>query len=243
LAPDIVINAAAYTSVDSAESDVDHAFAVNCDGPKNLAVACEQANIPLIHISTDYVFDGSKQEAYIEDDPVSPLSIYGSSKLAGESAVQMHCSKYIILRTSWVFSSQGNNFVKTMLNLGVDRDELRIVADQYGCPTSAGELARAIYAVLESHLNESMWGIYHFCQPEPTTWFGFADAIFDEARKQGVVLKVSTLNAILTSDFPTSAKRPVNSVMDCWKFSQTFNFTIKPWAESLAGIVKELKGV
>jgi len=117
------------------------------------------------------------------------------------------------------------------------------VAYQYGCACSGGDLARAIYGVLESHLKESMWGMYHLCQPEPTTWFGFADAIFDEARKQGVVLKVSTLNAILTSDFLTSSKRPVNSVMAFSKFSQTFNLSIKPWAESLAGIVKELKGV
>jgi len=238
--PDAVINAAAFTAVDKAESDVDSAFAVNRDGPANLARACRQSAIPLIHISTDYVFDGSKQGAYIEDDSVNPLGVYGLSKLAGEEAVQENCSKYIILRTSWVFSAHGNNFVKTMLRLGVERDTLGVVGDQFGCPTSANELARAIYAVLEAGWSEGSQGIYHLCQPEPTTWYDFAKAIFAEAEGQGIDLKVSNVNAIATSDYPTPAKRPGNSVMDCNKFEQTFGFTIRPWRDSLAEVVKEL---
>ena len=175
--PDAVVNAAAYTAVDRAESDEAVAFAVNRDGPANLARACGRNGIPLIHVSTDYVFDGSKQDAYTESDPVAPLAVYGVSKLAGEEAVIAACPHHVILRTSWVFSAHGNNFVKTMLRLGAERDELGIVADQHGCPTSARELARGIYAVLATNPENNYWGIYHFCQPEPTTWFGFAEAV------------------------------------------------------------------
>ncbi|MBL4775409.1 MAG: dTDP-4-dehydrorhamnose reductase [Mariprofundus sp.] len=241
--PDAIINAAAYTAVDRAESERDQAFAVNCDGAKHLALAAELASIPLIHVSTDYVYAGSKSAAYVEADAVGPLAVYGASKLAGEEAVQRHCSRSIILRTSWVFSAHGNNFVKTMLRLAQERETLGIVADQHGCPTSAAELARAIYAVLDAHVNEKNWGVYHFCQPEATTWFAFASAIFKEARIQGVALKVSDVKAIATSDYPTPAKRPVNSVMNCVKFAQTFDFTIRPWSESLKEVIEELQNV
>ncbi len=243
--PDVIINAAAYTAVDRAESDSDLAYAVNREGPKNLALAAESAGIPLIHVSTDYVFDGSKQGAYVESDPVAPLGVYGESKLAGEQAVQMHCSRHVILRTSWVFSAHGNNFVKTMLRLGMDRETLGIVSDQHGCPTSANELAHAICAVIDTKLagglNDNNRGIYHFCQPEPTTWFDFAKAIFSEAEGQGVDLKVSNINAIVTADYPTPAKRPVNSVMDCSRFEKTFGFKIRPWTDSLEEVVRALK--
>ena len=235
--PDAVINAAAYTAVDRAESDVEVAFAVNRYGPKNLARACGRANIPLIHVSTDYVFDGSKQGAYLETDPVAPLGVYGRSKLAGEQAVLSYCPKSIVLRTSWLFSSHGQNFVKTMLRLASEREELGIVADQHGCPTSASELARALYAVVEKGLDEGSRGIYHFCQPEPTTWFGFAQAVFDEARAQGIPLKINSVNALTTEDYPTPAKRPVNSVMACAKFEETFDFTIRPWRDSLTEVI------
>lgn len=239
--PDVVINAAAYTAVDKAESDVEAAFAVNRDGPANLARVCESKGITLIHVSTDYVFDGSKQGAYRENDAVAPLGVYGTGKLAGEQAVLKYCPNSIILRTSWVFSSHGNNFVKTMLRLAVDREELSVVGDQHGCPTSAAELARAICAVIDKDMNDQHWGVYHFCQPEPTTWFGFARMIFEMASEQELNLKIRTVNAITTEDYPTPAKRPVNSVMDCTKFSQTFGFSIKPWSESLLEVIKELK--
>jgi len=239
--PDAVINAAAYTAVDRAESDVEAAFAVNRNGPANLARACRQLDIPLIHISTDYVFDGMKTGSYVESDPVAPLGVYGASKLAGERAVEQYAPKRIILRTSWVFSAHGNNFVKTMLRLGVEREVLGVVADQHGCPSSAGELARAIYAMLDTDLNDDVWGIYHVCQPAPTTWFAFAKAVFSEAAKLGIALKVSSVNPIATSDYPTPAKRPVNSVMDCRKFETTFDFNILPWNDSLPEVVCELK--
>lgn len=240
--PDVVINAAAYTAVDKAESDVEAAFAVNRDGPANLARYCQMTGIPLIHISTDYVFDGTKNGAYDEGDPVAPLGVYGTSKLAGEQAVLNQCPKSVVLRTSWVFSSHGQNFVKTMLRLGAERKELGIVADQQGCPTSAAELARAIYSVLEKGLNNHHWGVYHFCQPAPATWFEFAQAVFDTAREQGFDVKVNRVNAIATSDYPTPAKRPGNTVMDCSKFVQTFGFEIRPWRESLAEVVQTLAG-
>jgi len=236
--PDVVINAAAYTAVDKAESDVEAAFAVNRDGPANLARACNQNGIPLVHVSTDYVFDGSKKGSYVENDPVAPLGVYGSSKLAGEIAVEQYAAQWMILRTSWVFSAHGNNFVKTMLRLGTDRDSLGVVADQHGCPTSAGELARAIYAVLKAGWKDEYQGVYHFCQPEPTTWYGFAKAVFSEADRQGMGLTISSVNAITTADYPTPAKRPGNSVMDCRKFESTFDFRILPWLDSLEAVVK-----
>jgi len=239
--PDVVINAAAYTAVDRAEVERDLAFSVNRDGPAYLARTCASLDIPFVHVSTDYVFDGSKQGAYEESDVVSPLGVYGASKLAGEQAVQDACKKAIILRTSWVFSSHGNNFVKTMLRLGADREELSIVADRHGCPTSAAELARAIYCILNKGLNNNHRGVYHFCQPKPTTWFAFAESVFEMATDQGVALKVAHINAITTEDYPTPAKRPANSVMNCSSFCQTFGFEIKPWSVSLQDVIRELK--
>jgi dTDP-4-dehydrorhamnose reductase len=239
-APDLVINAAAYTAVDRAESDADTAFAVNRDGAANLARVCSRFEIPLIHVSTDYIFDGSKLESYVETDSVAPLGVYGRSKLAGEQAVQAFCPKHLILRTSWVFSAHGNNFVKTMLRLGADREELGIVADQRGCPTSAAELARMIYLLCDSGL-ENRWGVYHLCQPEAVTWFEFANAVFAEAAKQGMDLKIGLVKPIATTDYQTPARRPANSVMDCSKIEQTFRHVIRPWSESLHEVIKELK--
>ncbi|ATX81415.1 dTDP-4-dehydrorhamnose reductase [Mariprofundus ferrinatatus] len=239
--PDAVINAAAYTAVDRAESDVEAAFAVNRDGPTNLARACGQSDIPLIHVSTDYVFDGSAQRAYIESDTVSPLGVYGQSKLAGEDAVRNLCRKHLILRTSWVFSPHGNNFVKTMLRLGAEREGLGVVADQFGKPTSAAEIARLILETLPAA--EGKWGTYHLAQPDRISWFGFAEAIFSEARRQGMELKVREVNAISTSDYPTPAKRPSNSELNCERLESVFGVSIRPWQKSLAEVIKELKNV
>jgi len=238
--PDAVINAAAYTAVDKAEADSDAAFSVNRDGPANLAIACEKASIPLVHVSTDYVFDGNKKDAYLESDAVSPLGVYGVSKEAGEAAVRKACSKHLILRTSWVFSAHGNNFVKTMLRLGSERDTLGVVADQFGKPTSAAELARVILEVLPKA--EGRWGTYHLAQPEVISWHGFASSIFKEAEMQGVSLELETLNAISTLDYPTPAKRPANSELDCNKIEETFDVEIQPWKHSLQGVVCELVG-
>lgn len=236
--PDVVINAAAYTAVDNAEHDRAAAFAVNRDGPKNLAVACAELSIPLVHYSTDYVFDGSKFDGYVEDDPVAPLGVYGESKLEGELAVQELCSKYLILRTSWVFSPHGNNFVKTMLRLASEREVLGVVADQFGKPASAAEIARMTLAMLSGA--EGNWGIYHLAQPDATSWCGFAEAIFEEARRKNMVLKLVHLNAIATSDYPTPAKRPANSNLCCDKLESTFGVRIRSWRESLEEVMREI---
>lgn len=237
--PDAVINAAAYTAVDKAEDDADAAYVVNATAVGYLAQACADLDIPLVHISTDYVFDGSKQGAYTEEDAVSPLGVYGETKLAGELLAQKYCTKHYILRTSWVFSAHGNNFVKTMLRLGKEREQLGIVADQYGKPTSASEIARVIYQVLKS--DEQVWGIYHMAQPDVTSWYDFAQATFTEAKQQGMQLAVKNVQAIATQDYPTPAKRPTNSELDCSKIEQTFGINIKPWTASLSEVMKELK--
>lgn len=239
--PDIIVNAAAYTAVDKAEVESNLCFAVNCDGPKYLAQASQLADIPLIHISTDYVFDGSKSGAYVETDSVSPVGVYGRSKAEGEEQVRHSCEKHIILRTSWVFSSHGNNFVQNMLRLGAEREELGVVSDQHGCPTSAVDIAAVILQLCERHAQQ--WGTYHFCQPEPTTWHGFAKAIFAEAARQGLLLKIKNVAAIGTDDYPTAAKRPANSVLECSKLKAVFAVVIRPWKESLAEVVKELSCV
>ncbi len=237
--PDVLINAAAYTAVDKAEDDEDKARAVNAIAVGYLAEACKDLDIPLVHISTDYVFDGCKKAAYMESDTVSPLGIYGATKLEGEALVQSLCEKYYIFRTSWVFSTHGNNFVKTMLRLGAEREELGIVADQFGKPTSAREIARVIYEVLKS--KQQAWGVYHVAQPEVTSWFGFAEQIFASAKEQGFDLRVSQVHAIETKDFPTPAKRPVNSELDCEQLKTTFHIKLQPWNVSLTEVIKELK--
>ena len=240
-APEAVINAAAYTAVDQAEAEPDMAFAINRDGPSYIANACEEAGIPLVHYSTDYVFDGTKANAYGEDDPVAPLGVYGASKLAGEQAVRAGCPQHLILRTSWVFSAAGHNFVKTMLRLGKERQQLRVVADQFGKPTAAAELARLTCEILPKA--KDRWGIYHVAQPPVTSWHGFAEAIFAEARRQGMDLKVSDVQAITTAEYPIPARRPVNSELNCERLEAAFGVSIRPWRESLAEVIGELKHV
>ncbi len=239
--PDAVINAAAYTAVDRAEDEIDIAYAVNQSGPENLAKVCTKLDIPLIHYSTDYVFDGSKSGAYKEGDSVAPLGIYGGSKLAGEAAVAKYCSRHFILRTSWVFSASGNNFVKTMLRLGDECSELGVVFDQFGKPTSAEEIARVTLNLLEKC--DDTWGIYHLAQPNVTSWHGFAEAIFAEARAQSFDLKINNVKAIATSDYPTAARRPVNSELNCDRLESVFGVRIRPWRESLAEVIRELRSV
>ncbi len=236
--PDVLMNAAAYTAVDKAEDDKDVAKSVNATAVGYLAQACKVLDIPLIHISTDYVFDGSKERAYIESDTVAPLGVYGETKLEGEALVQSLCEKYYIFRTSWVFSAHGNNFVKTMLRLGAERAELGIVSDQRGKPTSAREIARVIYEVLASHKNA--WGIYHLAQPNAVTWFDFAQSIFAEAEQQDLPLRVKQVNAITTADFPTPAKRPENSELNCNKLEKIFDIKLQSWQISLKNVVKVL---
>ena len=236
----VVVNAAAYTAVDKAESEEARAFAVNRDGTANLAAACAEADIPFIHVSTDYVFDGSKASPYTEMDPVHPVSVYGSSKEAGEQALRDTWPRHIILRTAWVYSVFGNNFVKTMLRLARERDSLRVVADQRGCPTAAGDIAEAILSVVQRIKigAEVEWGTYHYCGAGSTTWHGFAEAIVQMAAP--ALGRKVPVTPITTADYPTPAKRPTNSVLDCSKIHDLLGIQPRPWRESLQEVVAEL---
>ena len=237
--PDFVINTAAYTNVDGAESHVQEAVASNQLGPANLALACAEASIPLIHFSTDYVFDGNHSGDYCETDITGPLNVYGASKLAGEQAIQASCSKYLILRSSWIFSPYGNNFVKSMVRLGRSNHDLNVVNDQYGKPTCSTEIARITMEIISRVTNQ--WGIYHLAQPDAVTWFDFASTIFAEANEQDLELSIQQVTPIPSSGYKTAAKRPNNSILDSTKLERTFNISIKPWRESLMQTIGELK--
>jgi dTDP-4-dehydrorhamnose reductase len=239
--PDLVVNAGAYTAVDRAESEPDAAFACNRDGPANLAVVCARDELPLIHLSTDYVFDGNRTGAWREDDPTAPLGVYGASKLAGEEAIRERTDRHVIMRTAWVYSATGQNFVKTMLRLGDQRDELRIVADQTGCPTAAHEIARAIVVVAERLLADPVaahYGTYHYCARGETTWYGFAEAIFRLARPYRRT--TPRLLPIATADYPTPARRPANSVLDCSRIERDYAVERPWWLGSLTAVIDEL---
>jgi len=238
---DLIINAAAYTAVDRAESETDVAFAVNREGPAHLADWCRKRGIPLIHVSTDYVFDGTKSGAYIEEDPVAPLGIYGDSKAAGEEEVRVRLPEHIIVRTAWLCGFHGHNFVKTMLKLGRRKETLRVVADQYGCPTIAADLAEAILEVVRRvEKNESVkWGTYHYCGAGKTTWHEFTTAIFDIAG-QYEKFSVKNIVPISTAEYPTPVKRPANSVLDCTKIERYFGIRPRPWRDSLAEMIEQL---
>jgi dTDP-4-dehydrorhamnose reductase len=237
--PRLVVNAAAYTAVDAAETDIEAAYRANRDGPAILAGLCAGADIPLIHVSTDYVFDGSKPAPYLETDPVGPQGVYGASKLAGERAVMDSGAKAIILRTAWVYAATGKNFVRTMLNAGKTRDRLTVVGDQRGCPTTAADLADAILAI-SALIDSEGWkdeyrGIFHAAGTGATTWHGLAVATFEEAARHGA--KVPEVVPIATADWPTPAKRPANSRLDCTKLRGTFGVSLPHWRESLTRTV------
>ena len=237
----LVVNAAGYTAVDEAESEPELAFAVNRDGPAYLASACGKAGIPLVHISTDYVFDGQKQEAYLVTDPVSPLSVYGKSKAAGEVEVREHLKEHLILRTGWLYGVHGHNFVKTMLSLGREREVVQVVTDQHGCPTYAADLVETILRIAAQFLQGGRvhWGTYHYCGKGVTTWHGFAEEIFRLASGYES-LQVKRVEPVRTSEYPTPAKRPSNSVLDCSLIEKTFDIRPKPWLESLAQMLNIL---
>ena len=237
--PDMLVNAAAYTAVDRAESDSATAWAANCEGPAILASACRITGIPLIHVSTDYVFDGTQAHPYREDDPVNPLGVYGRSKEAGERAVRDGLAEHVILRTAWLYSAHGHNFVKTMLRLAATLPALRVVADQRGSPTAAGELAAAIVAVVRQiAAGQGRWGTFHFAGAGAVTWHGFAEAIFAIAAPWRGPPPV--VEPILTADYPTPARRPSNSVLDCSRIAQAYGIVPRPWREPLAEVLAEL---
>lgn len=226
--PEIVINAAAYTAVDKAETDVERAFAVNEAAAHHVAVAANDAGAALIHFSTDYVFDGCKSGPYVEDDPVAPMSAYGRSKEAGERAVRETASRHVILRTAWVYATHGHNFLRTMLRLARERDMVRVVADQHGTPTSAADLADATLALLPKlQAAHASFGTFHLTNSGRTTWHGFAQAIFAGLARKG--LRAPGLEAITTADYPTPARRPAMSVLDCGKIERIYGLRLRPW--------------
>jgi dTDP-4-dehydrorhamnose reductase len=236
--PNLIVNSAAYTAVDKAESEVDLAQAVNGMAPTIMAEEAEKIGALLLQVSTDYVFDGQKNTPYLETDPTHPLSSYGKSKLAGEVGIQQVTDNYLILRTAWVYDVYGKgNFVKTMLRLGQDREELRVVADQVGSPSWAKDIADAIAQLLQSETT----GIYHFTNSGVVSWYDFAIAIFEEARALGFPLKVQRVIPITTADYPTPAIRPAYSVLSGKKITETLGDYPPYWRDSLRKMLKELQ--
>jgi dTDP-4-dehydrorhamnose reductase len=235
----VVVNAAAYTAVDRAESEHDAAFALNRDGPGRLATACERAGAALIHVSTDSVFDGTKPSAYRDDDPVAPAGIYGSSKEAGERAVRTRLAAHVILRTSWVFGPDGHNFVKLMLRLGEGKDELRVVADQYGRPTAADDLAAAIaHVASRCAAGEAVWGTYHVAGDDAMSRIDQARDIFAAAAARG--RKGPRLVPMSMREYAAAAPRPANAVLDCTRFAARFEAPSRPWLPALARCLDRL---
>lgn len=235
----IAVNAAGYTNVDLAEVEVANATRANACGPSVVAKACAAAGVPLIHLSTDYVFDGRKAAAYVEADETKPVNVYGETKLAGEHAVTAAQPEHVILRTSWVFGAFGKNLLKTVLRLARERDELRFVADQNGCPTATADIAQAILAITPRiAARHSVWGTYHFAGAGSTTWFGFvrrvveAQAAFTSCRPRVV--------PIATAEYPVRARRPANSVLDSGLFARTFELRACPWQERVDEVVTDL---
>lgn len=240
---DLVVNAAAYTAVDQAEKEPERAYAANAQGPAHLASFCARQSIPLIHISTDYVFDGTKTIPYREDDALAPLGVYGESKAQGEENVRRLLARHIIIRTAWLYSATGHNFVKTMLRLGRENPVLKVVDDQHGCPTSAADLADAIWHVVMAirRNDQSCWGTYHYCNQGETTWYGLAQSVFERARAySGYTLQVKQLLPIPTSAYPTPARRPVYSVLNCDLIQSTFQMKIRNWHYALYDTMDEL---
>ena len=240
--PDIIINAAAYTDVDKAEAEIELARKVNTEAPKVLAEKASQLNIPMIHFSTDYVFDGLKNEPYVETDQANPQSIYGKTKWEGEEAVRQH-KKHIILRTSWVFSSHGQNFLKTILKLIQEKTSLNIVNDQRGAPTSADAIADATYNIVKiilNNLNFKDFGTYHVALEGETNWYQYVCFITDEAIRLGLKTLMTShdIKAILSDAYPTVAKRPMNSRLDTTKIKKTFVLKLPSWEEEVAAVIK-----
>jgi dTDP-4-dehydrorhamnose reductase len=239
--PSIIVNAAAYTQVDKAEKESELAFAINRDGSHNLAQICNKRGIPLIHISTDYVFDGENKTPYVETDPINPTGVYGLSKADGEIVIQKQLQQHIIVRTAWLYGLHGQNFIKTMLRLGREKTTLGVVNDQYGCPTCAEDLAQALIQIIQT-INQNAeisWGTYHYCGQGITTWYEFATTLFDYVRDL-IPLSIETVTPLTTAEYPTPAKRPAYSALDCRRIQEVFKITPRPWQESLKETVERI---
>lgn len=236
LRPRAVINAAAYTAVDKAETDADAAHAINAAAPGAMAATCADLGIPFLHISTDYVFDGSGDQPRAEDAMPAPLGVYGRTKLAGERAIAAVAGQYAILRTSWVFSAHGTNFVKTMRRLGTERDQLRVVADQIGGPTAAADIAAALLSMADAMIRDAAkGGLYHFAGTPDASWADFAREIFAQS---GLTTQVVD---IPSRDYPTPARRPLNSRLDCRAITRDFAIARPDWRQGLQDVIKELR--
>lgn len=231
VAPDVVVNAAAHTAVDRAEDEPELAFRANAHAPAELARVCAKTGATLVHYSTDYVFDGQGTQPYRENDPTAPLGVYGASKLAGERSIQDSGANHLILRTAWVYANRGSNFLGTMLRLAAERDELRVVADQRGCPTPAWLIADVTAKILNHGIVES--GIRHLVARGETTWHGFAQAIFEEASEHGLVARRPRVMPIASSDYPTRARRPAYSVLDTGRLRTEYGFELPDWRKAL----------
>ncbi|HEL4807568.1 dTDP-4-dehydrorhamnose reductase [Stenotrophomonas maltophilia] len=238
LQPSIVVNAAAYTAVDRAEQEVDAAFAANAQAPGGIARWCAAHGVPFVHYSTDYVFDGQGRAPYREDEPTAPLGVYGTSKRDGEEAVRAAGGRHLIFRTAWVYASHGANFLRTMLRVGAERDVLRVVADQIGTPTPAALIADVTAQALQHPGRLS--GTWHLTASGQTSWHGFAEAIFAEALATGALVKVPTVEAIPSSEYPTPAKRPAWSVLDNRKLQQDFGIVLPAWQDGLKRVMAEI---
>ncbi len=235
--PTVVVNAAAYTAVDRAESDRDAAFRANAEAPGVLAQWCAQAGVPLVHYSTDYVFDGQGTRPYREDDATAPLGVYGASKLAGEQAIRAAGGRHLIFRTAWVYASHSANFLRTMLRVGAERDVLRVVADQVGTPTPAALIADVTAQALQH--NGALSGTWHLTAKGETSWHGFAEAIFAEAVATGVLPRAPKVEAITTAEYPTPAKRPAYSHLDVAKLEQDFGVVLPSWQDGLKRVIAD----
>ena len=238
IAPDVVVNAAAYTAVDRAEQERDAAFRANADAPAALAAACARRGALLVHYSTDYVFDGSGSRPWREDDATAPLGVYGASKLAGEDAIRASGARHMIFRTAWVYGAYGHNFMRTMLRLAAERDELRVVDDQYGTPTSASRIASVTTAVLASAERPS--GLWHLAASGGTTWHGFAGAIIEGAHARGLLTTPPAVVPVPGSEYPTPARRPSYSRLDTSALQAQWPIALPPWRDDLDRVLDGL---
>ncbi|MBV6842918.1 dTDP-4-dehydrorhamnose reductase [Xanthomonas euvesicatoria] len=236
--PALVVNAAAYTAVDRAEQERDAAFRANAEAPGVIAQWCARADVPLVHYSTDYVFDGQGTRPYRPDDATAPLGVYGQSKLAGEQAVQAAGGRHLIFRTAWVYAAHGHNFLRTMLRVGAERDVLRVVADQIGTPTPAALIADITAHALRQPGEPS--GLWHLTAAGQTTWHGFAEAIFAQARARGLLARAPRVEAISTADYPTPATRPAYSRLDIHSLQDTFGVRLPDWQDGLSQVLDTL---
>ncbi len=239
IAPDVVVNAAAYTAVDRAESDREAAFCANADAPQRIAEACALRDALLVHYSTDYVFDGTGTRPYRMDDATAPLGVYGESKLAGEQAIRASGARHLIFRTAWVYAAHGKNFMRTMLKLAAERDELRVVADQIGTPTPAALIADVTATILARPLARS--GVWHLTAAGETTWHGFAEAIIDVAHARGLIARAPCVIPIATTDYPTAAKRPEYSVLDTSGLRSDFAVDLPDWRTLLSAVLDDMR--